>query len=294
MSRILVLGGLGMLGHRLAATLAEQHEAGITLRDPADALPRGYPDVEVIGDTDLRDAGCLTSILATGRWQVVVNAAGVIKQRNDSRLTAEMVAVNALLPHTLAELCATADIRFIHFSSDCVFSGSPDSLRGANGYRPDDPPDARDAYGLSKLLGEPDQRGCLTVRTSLIGRELRGHHGLLDWYLGEKRASVPGFTRALFTGLTTPVAARLVDFLVREHPDLDGLWHVAAAPISKYELLGLVRGHLSMGPDITPDPGFFCDRRLDGSAFRSRTGWRAPAWPAMIEELAHLDSPCAS
>lgn len=293
MSRVLILGGLGMLGHRLAATLRATHAVTITVRDAADRLPSDYPAVEVLDGIDLRDGRALDAMLAAARWEVVVNAAGVIKHRSEADDAAQAIAINALLPHQLAAACRRHRMRLIHFSTDCVFSGAADGLRGPSGYRVGDPTDARDLYGLSKLLGEVDGPGTLCLRTSLIGPELRGHHGLLDWYLRQPEAQVRGYTRALFTGLTTPVAARLVDFLIREQPTLEGLWHVAAEPISKYALLQAVRERYGRGAPIVPWDAFQCDRRLDGSAFRARTGWHAPAWPAMIDELAQLDARCA-
>lgn len=298
MSRVLILGGLGMLGHRLAETLRERHSVSVTVREPADRLPPDYPQVDVIGGVDLCGDETLATLLTAPRWDVVVNAAGVIKHRAASDTTdqvaADTIAVNALLPHRLATACARHGTRLIHFSTDCVFSGDPAGVRGPQGYRAEDPTDARDLYGLSKLLGEVRGPGALCIRTSLIGPELRGHHGLLEWYLRQTEARVRGYTQALFTGLTTPVAARLVDFLIREQPGLRGLWHVAAEPISKHALLLQVRERFERGAPIDPWDGFRCDRRLDGSAFARQTGWRAPDWPTMIDELARLEHRCAS
>jgi dTDP-4-dehydrorhamnose reductase len=294
MSRVLILGGLGMLGHQLAATLNATHEVTVTMRDAVEQLPPRYPSVDVIGDIELRSSDTLAALFAAARWDVVINAAGVIKHRAEANDATQTIAINALLPHELAAACARNGMRLIHFSTDCVFSGATDSARGPQGYRIGDPPDARDLYGLSKLLGEVDGPGTLCLRTSLIGPELRGYRGLLDWYLRQTGARVRGYTQALFTGLTTPVAARLVDFLIREQPALQGLWHIASEPVSKYALLQAVRERFGRGAPIDRWDAFHCDRRLDGGAFRERTGWCAPGWPQMIDELAQLDSRCAS
>lgn len=291
MSRVLILGGYGMLGHQLATRLQEHHEVAVSVRGSADEVPAGYPDVEIFGNLDLRNLDQVGALLTRRHFDVVINAAGVIKHRLTPEHIGNAIAINALLPQELAATCAAVDSRSIHFSTDCVFSGEAASQRGEQGYRVEDPPDARDLYGRSKLLGEPSTPGSLCLRTSLVGPELRGHHALIEWYLDEQRARIEGYTHALFNGLTTPVAARLVDFLIREQPELNGLWHVGSEPISKYALLQLIREHFKRGPEIAPDEQVYCDRRLDSTPFRERTGWSPPGWPDMIAELAAMEQP---
>ena len=170
--------------------------------------------------------------------------------------------MNALFPHQLARLCGRYDARLIHFSTDCVFSGT----RGC--YTENDPPDAQDLYGRSKLLGEVVGPGCLTIRSSIIGHELRAGMGLLEWFMAQRGNQVRGFANALYTGLTTPAMSDLVARAASEWPDLDGLWQVASEPISKYDLLGIVNRVYGLGITIERDAEFHCDRRLDGGRFR--------------------------
>jgi dTDP-4-dehydrorhamnose reductase len=120
---------------------------------------------------------------------------------------------------------------------------------------------------------------------SLIGREPAGSRlGLVEWFLGAE-GTVRGFSRAVFTGLTTPVAARLIAALLRDHPDLQGLWHVAAAPVTKYDLLLGLRDRTRPGLPIQASDTPVVDRRLDGGAFARRTGWVAPGWDSMLDEI---------
>jgi dTDP-4-dehydrorhamnose reductase len=284
MSRLLILGGMGMLGQQLARSLRNLHDLTVTVRQVEPRWP--VDGVNCLSGIDVRDEARLRTLLNSGRWDVVVNATGVIKQRAVPGNIAETVAVNAWLPHALADMCSASGIRLIHFSTDCVFSGTASGTRGPRGYRREDPADARDLYGLTKLLGELDRQGCLCIRTSLVGAEWQGQYGLFGWYLNQTQARVRGFRQAWFSGLTTQVAADLVDHVVREHPGLYGLWHVASEPINKFELLQMVREHTGRGAPIDPDDDFFCDRRLDGSDFHERTGWSAPHWPDMIRRFA--------
>ena len=165
--------------------------------------------------------------------------------------------------------------RLIHISTDCVFSG-----RKGN-YSEDDLPDPPDLYGRSKLLGEVEGKNCLTIRTSMIGRELKGTHGLLEWLLSQRDAQVRGFKRAIFSGFTTQALADTIEEIVSEHRGLNGVWHVAAEPITKFDLLTLVKQTYGLAVEIEPDEAFVCDRSLNGSRFNSATGFRSPSWPEL-------------
>ena len=101
-------------------------------------------------------------------------------------------------------------------------------------------PDASDLYGRSKYLGEVDYPHAVTLRTSIIGHELGSAHGLVDWFLAQSGAVCRGFARAIFSGLPTVELARVIRDFVLPRPDLHGVYHVSAAPISKYDLLTLV------------------------------------------------------
>ncbi|NOU10917.1 MAG: SDR family oxidoreductase, partial [Nitrospira sp.] len=185
------------------------------------------------------------------------------------------------LPHRLALLCRTIGARLIHFSTDCVFSG-----RKGN-YRETDQPDAEDIYGRTKLLGEVSEPHCLTLRTSMVGPELSRKTGLLEWFLAQRGQTVKGFTKAIFSGFPTSELARIVELVLTDVPAIHGLYHVAAQPISKYDLLTLVRDRLHVPVTIERDVTFQCDRSLDASRFHQDTGYLPPAWEAMIDDMAH-------
>jgi len=281
--RVLIIGGDGMLGHRLLATLSSRHEVKATLRREAPAyaeLPQLAPDRTFYG-VDVRDGVKVRRVLEEFRPEAVVNAAGIVKQRDAAKDHVDSIAVNALFPHQLARECRALDARLIHFSTDCVFSGRQGR------YTERDLPDAGDLYGRSKLLGEvTDEPRCLTLRTSMIGLELSRHQGLVEWFLAS-HGRVKGFRRAVFSGFTTHELARLVERLLTRHPDLCGLLHAAAEPIDKYRLLTSLAALLERrDPVVEPDETIVCDRSLDASAFRQRTGYEPPAWPQMLSELA--------
>ncbi len=214
-----------------------------------------------------------------------MNCIGVIKQRLEAHSPIPSIAINALLPHQLAELCSRWAGRLIHFSTDCVFSGK------TGAYREDDFADASDLYGRSKFLGEVTSANSLTLRTSIIGREINHSTSLLEWFIGKNHESVRGFTRAIFSGVTTNWLAETVAHLIENHPALTGLYHVASQPISKYQLLCLLKEKYRLDVEIAADDSFHCDRSLLGDKFVNATGRACPSWPELAAQLAADPTP---
>jgi dTDP-4-dehydrorhamnose reductase len=173
----------------------------------------------------------------------------------------------------------------IHMSTDCVFSGR----KGM--YAEDDPSDAEDLYGRSKFLGEVGGPGCLTMRTSIIGRELMTSNGLVEWFLGNRGGKARGFRRAIFTGYPTRVLAEIMADVLENHAGLEGVYQVSSQPINKYDLLCRVNEAFDLGIEIEPDDDFACDRSLDSSRFRAATGFRPPSWEEMIRDMAEDPTP---
>jgi dTDP-4-dehydrorhamnose reductase len=280
--RVLVLGASGMLG---SATVRELAAAGLAVHAAARRPQLVPPGVTPIAVSDLCDPGELKRVFSESAPDAVVNCAGLIKQRPQANDPVAAIMVNALLPHQLSALCAERRARLIHVGTDCVFSGAETGVRGPEGYRETDPADAADIYGRSKLFGDVSAPNSVTLRMSLIGREPSGDSsGLVEWFLAA-RPPLRGYAKALFTGLTTTVAARLFVTILKEQPELEGIWHVAAKPISKLDLLRAMAERVRPGIAIEAVGTPFVDRRLDGSPFSLRTGWSAPSWPSMIDEM---------
>jgi dTDP-4-dehydrorhamnose reductase len=211
---------------------------------------------------------------------VAVNCIGIVKQSEAARDAAGMDRVNARFPHELAAACAAREVRLIHVSTDCVFSGR----RGR--YTEDDVPDPVDEYGRSKLAGEVDGPGVVTLRASMVGRELGTSNGLLEWFLSQAGGSVSGYARAVFTGPTAPELARVIARIAADHPTLEGTHHVGAEPISKLDLLLKARTAFDLDVEIEPVDEPVIDRSLDSARLRAAIGWEPPDWDRMLDELA--------
>jgi dTDP-4-dehydrorhamnose reductase len=212
---------------------------------------------------------------------MVINCVGLIKQLAGADDPLLAIPLNSLLPHRVARLCDMAGARLVHISTDCVFSGE----KGA--YQETDYTDARDLYGMSKLLGEVHYPHSVTLRTSIIGHALEGANGLIDWFLAQQQRC-RGYTRAIFSGLPTVVLARLVRDVIIPDSSLHGLYHVAADPISKYELFKQVAGIYGKTIEITPDDTLVIDRSLNAGRFQAATGYTAPGWPELVKTM-HSD-----
>ncbi len=280
--RVLVLGATGMLGHAACMVLRGSHQVFGACR----ARYRDCPPLQAFLDRsscfdewNVEDRDYLKQILDRCQPHAVLNCAGIVKQKPEAENAVLAITVNSLFPHELAGLCDERGAKLIHLSTDCVFSG-------VDGFRSEsDNPDPVDLYGRSKLLGEVTRSPHLTLRTSMIGRQLAGSTGLLEWLLQNRNGRVRGFRHAIFSGLTTFALAGVIRQLVDAHPETHGLYHVAAEPISKYELLRRIDESLSLGIDVEPFEDFHCDRSLNGEKFKTDTGIPIPSWDRMLDDL---------
>lgn len=281
---VLVLGAHGMLGHKVVQVAAATLDVYATVRDPEPGLAAllGIPDDHLVPNVDV--TGPLDALFERCRPGVVVNCAGVLKPVSGPLDPCDAIAVNSLAPHRLAAAASARGARLIHVSTDCTFDGR----RGH--YREDDPPDATDLYGRSKALGEVTTDGHLTIRTSIIGRQLRGSRGLLEWFLAQRGLVVSGYRAMVFSGVTTQVLSRAIVALITDHPAVSGLVHVGGEAISKYDLLHLVNDSFQAGVTIEPAAGPHIDRSLDASRFAALVG-APPAWRQMLAEAASDPTP---
>ena len=281
--RLLVLGGTGMMGHMACRIFAEHHDVLTTCRSSLKEYPQWqeiFARSHVYEKIDCRDHERVEWLFEECRPDVVLNCVGAVKQLKESKDPLVSIPVNALLPHELAKLCEGHGCKLIQLSTDCVFSG------GRGNYKEEDIPDPVDLYDRTKLLGEVDYGGNLTIRSSIIGRQLRGNTGLIEWFLSQNGKSIQGYKEVVFSGLTTKALCRVILEILEKFPGLQGLYHVASQPISKFDLLAGLNERLKLGIQITPYSAIRCDRSLNASLFLEMTTIKIPSWDEMLDELA--------
>jgi len=285
--KVLILGGAGMLGHKLWQVFSTRFNTYATVRQPLATYARyGIFDPERLrGGVDAFQFDSIVHAVADLKPDVVINCIGIIKQKAEAYDKVYALTINAILPHKLKNLCQVAGARLIQMSTDCVFSGR----RGM--YTEDDESDATDLYGRSKFLGEVTGDGCLTIRTSLIGRELSTSYGLVEWFLSSVGQTVKGYTNAIFSGFPTLVLAEIMANIIENLPSLSGVWQVSSDPISKYELLRLIRAAYNLDIEIEPYGAFRADRSLDSARFRAATGFSPASWSEMVQRMAEDPTP---
>lgn len=279
--KVLIIGATGMLGSAMIRVLSEKASwqvFGTARSESAKRLFRPEIAERLIFDVDVGQNDSLIKVFTQIRPDVVINCVGLIKQLADSEDALQAITINSLLPHRLVRLSESVGARLVHISTDCVYSGRK------GGYRESDTPDAEDIYGRSKLLGEVSCPQAITLRTSIIGHELHSARGLLGWFLSQQ-GRCNGYINAIFSGLPTVVLAQVIRDVVIPSSDLKGVYHVAAQPISKFDLLKLIASVYGKPIEIAPDEKQVIDRSLNADRFFKATGYVAPEWPALIKTM---------
>ncbi len=276
-----------MLGHKLVQILQKRFDIWTTLRkDSSDFISFRIINTErIIKGIKVENFDVVQRMLDVFKPDVIINAVGIIKQLPTSKEVVETLKINSIFPHQLAQIAQASGARLITISTDCVFNG-----RKGN-YTEKDISDAEDLYGRSKNLGEVSAPGCLTLRTSIIGRELQTSHSLVEWFLSNRGKKVKGYTEAIYSGFPTIILADIITDLIENHKNLQGLYHVSSETISKFDLLCLLKDFYKVPIEIEPYADFEIDRSLDSSKFRKETGFAPLGWEEMIEKMAQDPTP---
>ena len=277
--KILILGGDGMIGHKMAQVLSVQnHEIFISVRESKDlTLKRISPKAKVFFNDVLKDS--ILDFLDKVNPDVIINAIGITIRRGAAENISDTIYLNSLFPHQISSWALAFKKRLIHFSTDCVFSGSEGS------YLEDATPNALDYYGKTKGLGEINSKSSLTIRSSMIGPELYNKTELFEWIINNKEKEINGFSRVMYSGVTTVYMARLLADLIDNHKNLSGIYNIASNPISKFELLHLINDNFNLGFLINKDQNITSNKTLDTSKIEKELGIKPPSWNQLIIEL---------
>ena len=281
--KILILGSNGLLGNTLTKYFFEKtnFETFGTLRDFSKIyfFNEKYHK-RIINFSSIQNSTELEKIIKSIKPNVIINCLGITNKYKtiNFELFQSYIKINSLFPHELCEICSRYNIRLIHFSSDCIFSG----LKGF--YNENDIADPIDIYGKSKLLGELYYENSITIRKSVIGHELYKKNGLLEWFLNQEK-KVNGYKKVIFSGLTVLELARIITKHIIPNVNLNGLSNVSGDSISKFDLLKIIADVYQKPIDIIPNELKSIDRSLDGSRFNTITGYKTRPWPELIKDM---------
>jgi len=281
LTKILIIGGSGMLGNTLLRFFSRKKNFDVSTTIRSSKLlgiSNKSCNYQLFNNIHLEDKKDISKVFDQVRPDVVINCAGVIKHSNESIDHLKVLLLNTILPHYLAKLSENFNARLIHFSTDCVFSGSKGN------YNESDFPDASDFYGRSKLLGEINYPNTITIRTSLVGHELNSTKNLIEWFLMQNH-EIKGYNEAIFSGLSTFEVAKIIDTYILPNKKLEGLYHLSSQPISKYGLLLLVKNIYKKSIGIIKDHSLKINRSLDSSRFCKATNYVSKPWDLMIQEM---------
>ena len=277
--KILILGADGMIGHKMVQVLsARNHEIVTSIREKRDLTLKSFSSKPKVFFNDFIKENVFT-FLDKVNPDVIINAIGITIRRGVNDHVSNSIHINSYFPHQLANWAGIHNKRLIHFSTDCVFSGSEGS------YSEDAIPNALDYYGKTKGLGEVFSKNALTLRSSMIGPELFNKTELFEWVINNKEKEINGFSRVIYSGVTTVYMARLVADLIENHKDLSGIYNIASNPISKFELLSLINDNFDLGLVINIDQSITSNKTLDPLKIDNELGIKSPSWNELIIEL---------
>lgn len=267
--KFLVLGATGMAGHTISLYLNEQGH------DVTAFSISAFPYCKNI-QGDAADKEFVTKMLQDGRYDVVINCIGILNQACDKE-PSKVVYLNSYLPHLVADVLKGFETKFIHMSTDCVFSGK------AGSYNEKSFRDGETFYDRTKALGEIEDNKNLTFRNSIIGPDMNEDGiGLFNWFM-KQGYNINGYTKAIWTGVTTLTLAKAMEKAAID--DLTGIYNLVNNEcINKFDLLGLFNKHMRNGEiNIKPSGAVNLNKSLVNN--RKDFSYIVPSYEQMIVEM---------
>jgi len=276
--KILILGADGMIGHKMAQSLSH-FDLYLNSRSHSNYLQEYFPN-STLSNFDFLNQK-IEDLLEKTSPDYIINAVGITIRRGASD-NYETIFLNSQLPKKIDFWCKENKKKQIHFSTDCVFSGDKGN------YNDLDLPDAKDDYGKSKGEGEINSNRTITIRSSMIGKEIYNKTELLEWVISNKNKKIKGFDNAIYSGVTTVWMSKTVNEIIKNYPDLFGIYNISSPPISKYELITKINTYFKLNIEIERDSSYYSNKSLNSNKFFSETKFKKPNWNEMLSDL-YLD-----
>jgi dTDP-4-dehydrorhamnose reductase len=280
--KVLILGADGMIGHKMAQKFYKPgFELYLNTRSKKDFLKKIFPKAKTIQNNLL--VSDILKILNKISPDYILNCCGITIRRGINLNRSNSIKINSELPYLISDWTRKKSSKLIQFSTDCVFNGK----KGF--YNDYSIPDAKDLYGSTKAKSEIGIKNTLTLRSSMIGREIFNKTELLEWLISNKNKVINGFSNVIYSGITTLEMSKYVYDIIDKNISISGIYNVSSKPISKFDLLKKLNKKFNLNIKIINDNSFSSDKTLNSQAFFAKTGLKTPSWDLMLEEL-FLDS----
>lgn len=280
--KILLFGAAGMIGHRIWLELNELREInlfGIIRKDKNQYSNYSIFNENVFDGIDIKKWGDVEKKLHEIKPDIIINAIGITIRKTEINNLDKSLEINSFFPKRLLKWAQENNSHVIHLSTDCVFDGS------SGNYYETSQPSAIDTYGKTKFLGEIEGKNATTLRFSCIGRELESHTELLDWFLSQKGKKIKGYSKAMYSGVTTLVVANEIKKIIQKGLKLEGVFQISSQPISKYDLLCLARDNFQLDVEIEKFDNYVSDKTLVCDKYKKATGFEPLSWAEMMSDI---------
>jgi dTDP-4-dehydrorhamnose reductase len=285
--KLLIFGGTGLLGFDIIRYLSKKKKYKIftTIRKlKAPTYLKKIRNIKIVNNINFYSIKKIKDIVNEISPNVVINCVGIIKQNIKKKYKIKekkkILKINSLVPEIISRYCFNKNIRFVHFSTDCVFDGINNSKTG---YKEYDKVNAKDLYGISKSKGELLSSSSIILRTSFIGIK-NNNKNLISWFLRQKKAVV-GYKNVYFNGLTTFEIAKILHKLILKNNKINGLFHLSGKKINKYKLLLIAKKIFKKKIVIRKNLSFILDRSLNSKKFQKTFNYKKKSWYKLISEL---------
>lgn len=279
MTKILIIGITGTLGHKIAQELSANKRLIIHgIFTNKSKLMRIKKFIKLENCHKLKKIGEIIKLIKNKKFDYVINCAGLIKQKQAKKKI--IYLLNKTYPLEISNLAEILKFRFIHFSTDCVFDGKKGD------YLETQFPNAKDIYGISKAKGEPSikNKQTLVLRTSFIGHEVIGKYSLLDWFIN-CNSKIYGFSKCYFNGLTNLEISKFLNKIIEKNLFFSGLFHLSGKKINKYQLLKKINLVYKLKKKISPTSQPKINRTLNNSKIKKKYKYKPKTWNKLLKDL---------
>ena len=276
--KILVIGASGLIGNAIFhECLNFKYDVYGTIKRKNKKYFFKKNSNKIFSNIRIENDKEIVKIIKKIKPNIVINCAAVVKKYIDLYSIKKIFEINSKFPKKLEHLTSMYNFKLIHISTDCVFDGKHGN------YSEDDIPNPQDIYGLSKYFGEVKSDNCLTIRTSVIGPELKKSQGLYEWFM-KQNGKIKGYKKFIFSGLTSFELSKIIISNLSNFK-LGSIVHISSKPINKFELLKKFKKTFSKKDLVIKECNKIKINRSLISNFQKKNNIKISSWNKMLSDM---------